>query len=204
MRSNTAKITRRRILGLAAGAAAVSSAPGGWLFALDEDGNAVVKAAEPDAPAWKPILLSDSQADILAALAETIIPRTDTPGARDARCHECIDLLLSEARGAEQRAFTRGLDWLDARSKDRFGVGVVSASEAQRTEILSEISDEHGELDGELARGQRIFRDLKRRVAHAYYTSREGWVEELGLPEHVTAKDFTGCEHDGEHDAGRG
>ncbi len=200
MESNAGKITRRRILGLAAGAAAATAAPGGWLFALDEDGNAVVKAAEPGAAAWKPILLSEAQADILAALAETIIPRTESPGALDARCHECIDLLLSEARGAEQRAFTRGLDWLDARSKDRFGAGVDSASEEQRGEILSEISDEHGELDGELARGQRIFRDLKRRVAHAYYTSREGWVSELGLPEHITVKEFTGCEHDGAHD----
>ncbi len=151
------KISRRRILGLAAGATTT------------------------------------------AILADIIIPRTNTPGARDARCHECIDLLLSIESDEAQKRYKDGLSWFEERCKAAHGKGTVQATVEQVTEILHTISDEQDTHPDDLKPGVTFFKNLKDRTIFAYYTSREGHVEELGRPEHIGMETFRGCPHKGVH-----
>ena len=44
---------------------------------------------------WTPKTLSQEQADLLAEICEAILPKTDTPGAKDALCHRYIDEMLT-------------------------------------------------------------------------------------------------------------
>src|SRR5438477_6100366 len=55
-------------------------------------------------PAWAPRTLSPAQLELVATVAEHIIPQTDTPGARAAGVHRFVDTLLSDhyAREAGQ------------------------------------------------------------------------------------------------------
>ena len=50
-------------------------------------------ATAAQAPPYSPKLFSPSEMELAATLAELIIPRTDTPGARAARVQELIDLI---------------------------------------------------------------------------------------------------------------
>ena len=58
-------------------------------------------AAAPDE--WRPELLSPAQGAVLAEVAETILPETDTPGAKAARVHVFIDLALARCVAPAQQ-----------------------------------------------------------------------------------------------------
>src|SRR5256714_14473143 len=52
---------------------------------------------------WRPRALTADQAELVATIAEQILPETDTPGARAVGVHRFIDALLAESYSAEQR-----------------------------------------------------------------------------------------------------
>jgi hypothetical protein len=63
-------------------------------------------------------MLSEAQAEMVAVIGEHILPETDTPGARTARVHEFIDVMLSEYYPPEERErFLAGLQRVDARAQ---------------------------------------------------------------------------------------
>jgi hypothetical protein len=64
---------------------------------------------------WRPELVSPAQGAVLAEVAETILPETDTPGAKAARVHVFIDLALARCVApAQQQAALAALDALGA------------------------------------------------------------------------------------------
>lgn len=194
------KLTRRELLGMTAGALAATAAPVRWVFAQDANG-AVVKTAVRGDAAWTPLFMKPGQVETIAEMAEMIIPRTDTPGARDARVHEYIDLMLSIARDRDKRRFEKGIVWIDARSNELFGVRFIEASFDRRTEILRSISDEHRRVDKPLKDGHAFFKLIKRKTVDGYYTSREGLIEELGRPRSPMHRPYKGCAGEGDHHA---
>ena len=186
-------ISRRKMLGMAAGAAAAAVPGSRWIFALNREGRIVKAVAQDDAPQWEPQFFTAAQAEATARLCEAIIPRTDTPGARDARVHEFIDLELSIAPEAERESFLKGLDWLGVACTERFDTSLDRADSGQIGELLGTIRDEHDELPAALAIGGAFFSDIKRRTIFGYYTSKDGWVQELGRPETVGMEQWEGC-----------
>jgi hypothetical protein len=188
-------ISRRTML---LASATLAAAGPSWTAAAQTTARAAPPALDP---AWRPLLLNHDQARSVAYLAEAILPRTETPGAIDARVHELIDLELSVAAPAERERFLEGLAWVEARSQRLFGRGVAADSDEERARLLSEISDEKGAEVAELAPGMRFFAELKRRTIFGYYTSEVGRTEGLGLPDAVTMETFRGCTH---REGGRG
>lgn len=72
-------------------------------------------AAAAVAPAGRPRHLSAEQFATVAAIAERILPRTDTPGAREAGVPEFIDLMFGRYLGETERESLRaGLAALEA------------------------------------------------------------------------------------------
>lgn len=188
----THAISRREMLGIAATATAAASGLN-WMYTRDGAGNIVV-AASKDADEWKPILFSRSEAEAVAALCEAIIPRTDTPGARDARVHEFIDLQLSGEKEPQQKLFLEGLKWLDKRCKKSMRKSIANASPEQLASLLNPISDLHDSHPEDMKTGVTFFGNLKRRTVFGFYTSKLGWVDDLGLPEqHSLNATFIGC-----------
>jgi hypothetical protein len=193
------ELSRREAVGLAAGVALTLVAGERWVFAAS-DGQVVKAAADITAP-WRPVLLDARQGEGLARLVDTLIPRTETPGARDARVHEYIDLAVSLETPEERKDFVSGFRWLDRRCRRLYDADLAEASEAQLVELLTSISDLHAEHPKSLQRGALFFADLKQRTIFGYYTSLQGRVQELGLPEAVTMQHWQGCRHpDGAHD----
>jgi len=73
------------------------------------------KAVGAALDAWQPELVPPAQGALLAEIAETILPQTDTPGAKAARVHVFIDLALARcATPSQQQAVLTALDGLAA------------------------------------------------------------------------------------------
>jgi gluconate 2-dehydrogenase gamma chain len=133
---------RREVVRLLAGVAALpllSRYSTGELFALGHRLNARVIEG------WAAGLFDPHQRATVAAIAERIIPETDTPGAAAARVHEFIELIVTEHYGDHERAgFIDGLKDVDRRSRARVGRAFVEAEPAQQHEILGALEDEVG------------------------------------------------------------
>lgn len=173
------EMTRRDLLKMSA-AAALTAAGVDWIYARNPDGAIVVAAG--NSADWKPVLFSNAQAESIAALCEALIPRTDTPGARDARAHEFIDLQLSGEGEIQQRLFFEGLDWLESTCKKTFRKKISACSSEELDGLLDPISDRHDDHADEFKIGVSFFGNLKRRTIFAFYTAEEGWVQDLGMP----------------------
>ena len=143
--------------------------------------------------------LTPHQDATVTAIAETIIPATDTPGAKGARVNEFIDLILSDWCSAEDgRRFLEGLAQADARSRRLFGHDFVDCSPQQQTELLTAMDEELAQLvevygqerehdspakqETENPMQQNFFYVMKRLTLIGYYTSEIGWTQELGRP----------------------
>lgn len=134
-------------------------------------------AASSTAPAaYKPKWATPAEMKQIAALADIIIPRTDTPGASDAKVHEFIDYTLSTdtKRIAELR---EGLKWFAA-------IPAAGQIEALKKADASPRTKE--------GRFFRLFKDL---TIDGYYASREGLVTELGWSGNTYLPEFKGCTH---------
>ncbi len=186
------RTTRRKVLAAGAGAFGYATLQAEPIRAAIP----AVAAYQAEGAGWTPRLLTAAQGELLATLCEHILPRTDSPGARDAGVHEFIDLELSLADGDEQLQATGGLDWIDRRSQQLHGSSFVGLYVARQLEMLREISDEHEAHPPELAAGAAFFSDLKRRTLFAFYTSKTGRTEALGLPDRVRVERFRGCQHE--------
>ena len=155
-------------------------------------------AAQGAAEGWKPGFLTSAQVELLATLAELIIPETDTPGARAARVHEHIDLVLSHETDQVRKTFLEGLSEVDRLSRVRHRKAFVRLSPGDQEALLSRLADpEADQLEG--GTGHRFFRDLRRRTVFAYYTSREGIHQELGYQGKQVLAEWEGCPHPGHH-----
>jgi hypothetical protein len=83
--------------------------------------------------------LNPHQDATVAAIAEMIIPATETPGAKAARVNEFIDLILTDWSDEEEKQlFLKGLDDLDRQCRELHGKDFVDCAEKQQLKLLTE------------------------------------------------------------------
>lgn len=120
----------------------------------------------------------------LNEIAETILPRTSTPGAKDANVGQFMTVMVNDCyEEADQKAFREGLDKLNDASDKKFGKNFMSITPQQRTELLTEIDREAkdyqkkvGEFNNaenkkekdEIAKGNKNY--VKQHMAPHYFT----------------------------------
>ena len=131
-------VTRRNALkALSATAGAATILP--W---LSDEGLAAFAEAQK-ATAAPPVLrvLTPAQYATVEHLVEAIIPSDErSPGAKDARVADYMDLLLAEADEGLRKDWLAGLAALDAESSKRFGGGFAKLDPAQTDALLTDIS----------------------------------------------------------------
>jgi len=122
---------RRDILKLLGTAAAVSAIPAD-LWALGRELQLQIAAGSGLRT------LNAHQNATVIAMAEMIIPQTDTPGAKATRVNEFIDLILTDWYAPEERRkFLNGLAKVDAHCQELFGKDFVGCTESQQAQILT-------------------------------------------------------------------
>src|SRR5260221_457476 len=83
--------------------------------------------------AWTPRWIRPPRAAMLEALVDTILPATDTPGARQARVQVFVDLALRDCYSpAEQQIFVGGLEALADQCQARHGQPFEACAPEQR------------------------------------------------------------------------
>jgi hypothetical protein len=94
-------------------------------------------------PEWKPALLTQAQADLVAEVADIIIPRTDTPGAQDAGVTAFIDAMLKDVFKSEDRErFLGGLNEFEALAAKEHGRAFVKLDPEQRGALVRRVHDD--------------------------------------------------------------
>ncbi|HEY5824790.1 MAG TPA: gluconate 2-dehydrogenase subunit 3 family protein [Cyclobacteriaceae bacterium] len=89
---------------------------------------------------WKPVFFTEEQAALVSQLAETIIPKTDTPGAKDAGVPSFIDLVVKDCyKKEDQEKFVAGLKAFDEQSKSEAGDAFLDLDAAKQTEFINKV-----------------------------------------------------------------
>lgn len=108
--------------------------------------------AASNSAAWSPQALSATQLEQVATIAEHIIPRTDTPGARDAGVQRFVDDLLTDHyRAPERSRFLAGLQGVDVRARRSHKKSFVATTHAQQVAILTQMDKEAYPAQGAIA-----------------------------------------------------
>jgi glucoside 3-dehydrogenase (cytochrome c) hitch-hiker subunit len=137
-------------------------------------------AAKLDATgeAWAPKWIPKERAAMLEALVDTILPATDTPGARQAGVYVFVDLALRDCyTPAEQQLFVTGLEALAAECAARHGRPFEACSPEQRHTLLAALdAASHAPDTGARGSFVRILKDL---TLVGFFTSRIGATQVL-------------------------
>lgn len=123
--------------------------------------------------------LTDAQMALVRAIADTIIPRTDTPGASDVGVPAFVDVIVSENfEDAERVAFLAGLDAIDAKVKSDTGGPFADLAPEARSAVIEAI-DAEPKRDAEPS---KTYWQLKGLVVHGYFTSEAVMKNVLKVP----------------------
>lgn len=141
---------------------------------------------------FSPKFFSVDELELVTTLAELIIPQTDTPGARAARVHELIDLILSEETPAVRNPFREGLAWVDRQCRSTHGKKFLELTAPQQNGLLTAMSTPGNA-------GHHFFMEIRRRTVFAYYTSEIGLHQELNYQGHQVIDRWPGCPHPDHH-----
>lgn len=124
--------------------------------------------------------------DLLDDLAETIIPATDTPGARDAAVGAFILKMIRDCTDKKtQNNFISGFTDLMARTRENGQTPFGQRSLAERTALLTHFEEQGRPYSGILGKvqhklvGDSFFTTLKKYTVLGYCSSRRGATEGL-------------------------
>ena len=91
---------------------------------------------------YKPVFLTVDQARLVGEIAEVIIPKTDTPGAKDVGVPSFIDLILKDAYAkADQDRFLKGLQEFEEETKKAYGDSFIDLDPEKQKEMVKKIHD---------------------------------------------------------------
>lgn len=111
--------------------------------------------------------LTDSQKKIVAQVAELIIPKTNTPGAKDAGVPTFIEMMLNDCyKTPEQLSFVEGVKGLEAQN-------FLQKNVAEQTEMLK-IVEVNTKTMKDASKGTPFWKLMKELTLLGYYTSEVG------------------------------
>ena len=91
---------------------------------------------------WKPVFLSEDHGMLVTEVAEIIIPKTDTPGAKDVGVPGFIDLMLKDVYSKEdQDRYLEGLKAFDEEAKKEYGDPFNELSGEQKAAFVKKVHD---------------------------------------------------------------
>ncbi len=118
--------------------------------------------------------LSSADEDLLAAIVETIIPETDTPGAKTLNLHLFVLKMVDDCHSeADQQIFVDGLKGWDTAARQALGKSFTDADGAQQLAFSEEVSQNRDhDLSG-------FFGLVKGRTVQGYLNSEYVMTQQL-------------------------
>lgn len=125
---------------------------------------------------------SEADAAFLDEVAETILPATKTPGAKDAKVGPFMVVMVNDCyEDKDQVIFHAGIGKLDEASKKANGKSFLDATPEQRTALLTAIDKEATEYQKTKKKEDpnHYFTMMKQLTLFGFFTSKEGATQAL-------------------------
>lgn len=124
--------------------------------------------------------------DLISSLVDTIIPETETPGAKAVGVHDFVIKMVTDCTEIKsQNKFIDGLNELKSYTVQEFGKSFEICSLLERTKILSYFEKKDKPLPGLIGKaqirylGKPFFITLKEYSSIGYFTSQVGATQAL-------------------------
>ena len=132
--------------------------------------------------------INTDQEAMLAELAETIIRKTSTPGAKDISAHLFVLKMMDDCRSKEDHEkFVRGLESFEKFTKEKNGKSFLKSSMEERQSILEAMEKNKDQKDD----AGFFYSSMKRYTIQAYSTS-EFYLTKVQVYELVPSR-WHGC-----------
>ena len=131
----------------------------------------------PDAGIGTSNTFTESDIAFLDEVAETIFPKTSTPGAKDAKVGQFMTVMVNDCyEEKDQKAFHEGMKKLDDACNKMHGHSFMKASPEHRKELLVALDKERGEYQKTKTKEDpnHYFQAFKQLTIMGYFTSKEG------------------------------
>jgi Gluconate 2-dehydrogenase subunit 3 len=108
-------------------------------------------------------LLSTDMIALLNEVGDTIIPVTDTPGAKAAKVGEFMNVYVSDCyRTDQQKTFTEGLSALNKACEKQFSKSFMDLTPAERNQVITALEPEAKSYNEQIKKNEQIARDAAR------------------------------------------
>jgi Gluconate 2-dehydrogenase subunit 3 len=132
-----------------------------------------------------------NQLKLVTEIADTIIPRTKTPGAKDAKVQNFISAVVTDCYSpADREKFVAGLAEVDKEGMAQFKKGFVKCSPTQRIAVLKKI-EAAGMEHRKTGKGNHFWFMMKELTLTGYFTSEPGATQALEYV-HIPTR-YEGC-----------
>lgn len=122
-------------------------------------------------------LFTESQVALMNEIADTILPKTGSPGAKEAKVGNFMALMVLDCYNErDQQVFEEGLKKVDELSEKQFDKSFMEADPKQRTELLTALDKEQKDFQAKKGKddASHYFRMMKELTILGYFSSKEG------------------------------
>ncbi|WP_236977562.1 gluconate 2-dehydrogenase subunit 3 family protein [Membranihabitans maritimus] len=118
---------------------------------------------------WEPAFFSPDEAKTISSLTDTILPKTETPGASEVGVPEFIDDLIGNFWNEnDQSGFKSKLANVNQLSEEKFGDSYFNLTGDEQNQIMDQLVDE---ATNHSDSGKPFFRELKELTYSGYFSS---------------------------------
>ena len=129
---------------------------------------------------WKPVFLSADQGALVTQVADIIIPKTDTPGAKEVGVPGFIDQIVAECfKKEDQDKFVEELKAFDDAAKKEHGDAFVDLDAEQQAAFVKKVHDAAVEAKDEPGAPRPFILQLKELTMLGFFTSEPGATQVL-------------------------
>jgi hypothetical protein len=125
----------------------------------------------------KPVKFSEKEVNLLDEIAETILPATKTPGAKEAKCGDFIKVMVNDCYDEkDQILFHDGMKTVSELSEKEYGGDFTEIKPEQRHALLVKLDNEQKAYTKKkkAADPPHYFRLMKELTLLGYFTSEIG------------------------------
>lgn len=123
-------------------------------------------------------VLNKEQNNLVIAIADTILPRTDTPSASDVKVNLYMDIMLNEVfEELYKNSFLNGLEQFDKNCTAFTDSNFIELNDAKKLDYLNRLDKEANAINK--TKLEPFFYKFKQLVVSIYFSTEEGVKENL-------------------------
>jgi len=130
-------------------------------------------------------IFTEYDISFLDEVAETIIPKTNTPGAKDAETGKFMALYATDCYDeTNQKVFIDGIAALNKAAEKKYNTGFISLNATQKQKLLTEIDSEAKKYENQNvsdneSKMAHYFTLMKQLALMGFFTSKPGFTQVL-------------------------